>query len=131
MKRYLVAAGVGTLVFGGVLGSASALQINDPGVAQYGESFDLTCDDTGVSVTGYRVDSDAGRDSQSNGVQVSGISTQCEGKTLVAAVTDGSGNGLARGAVEITGNTVNVPYNIDGGPQVPLLDIGGVRLTIG
>ena len=130
MKRYLAAAGVGTLVFGAVLGSASALEVTDPGVAQYGESFDLTCDDNGVQVAGYSVESDASADSFSTGVVVDGISPLCNGKTLVASVTDQDGNGLARGAVTITDTRVRVPYNLNGGP-VDLADIDGLRLTIG
>jgi hypothetical protein len=130
MKRYLVAAGVGTLVFGGVLGSASALDITDPGVAQYGESFNLTCDDNGVQVAGYSVESDASAPSFSTGVVVDGISPLCNGKTIVASVTDQTGAGLARGAVTITDTRMRVPYNLNAGP-VDLADIDGVRLTLG
>jgi hypothetical protein len=130
MKRYLVAAGVGTLVFGGVLGSASALDITDPGVAQYGESFDLACDENGVSVAGYSVESDGSADSFSTGVVVDSVSPLCNGKTLVASVTDGNGDMLARGAVTISDTRVRVPYNLNAGP-VDLAAIEGVRLTIG
>jgi hypothetical protein len=130
MKRYLVAAGVGTLVFGGVLGSASALDITDPGVAQYGQSMDLQCDENGVTIAGYSVESDASAPSFSTGVVVEGISPLCNGKTLVASVTDQAGNGLARGAVTIDSTRERVPYNLNGGP-VDLADLDGVRLTIG
>lgn len=130
MKRYFAAFGVGTLVFGAVLGSAAALDINDPGVAQYGESFDLACDTDGVTVDGYWPDTDAGQESRSNGVVVSGISEDCIGKTLVASVTDADGAGLARGAKAINGSSVTVAYNING-DQVPYSQIEGVRLTIG
>lgn len=130
MKRYLAAVGVGTLFFGAVLGSASALGIDDAGVAQYGESFNLTCDNDGVTVDGYFPDTDAGAPSVSNGVVVSGISDACDGKTLVASVADADGNALARGAATIDGTTMTISYNIDG-DQVPYSQIGGVRLTIG
>lgn len=133
MKRYLIALGVGAMVFAGALGSAAALDINDSGVAQYGDDFDVTCDDDGVTVEGYYLDTDAGAPSVSNGVVVSGVSGDCEGKDLVAGVTDTNGDALARGYVTVPagGGTVNISYNIDGGPQVPVSDIGGVRLTIG
>ncbi|HEX2176504.1 MAG TPA: hypothetical protein VHG70_11395 [Nocardioidaceae bacterium] len=130
MKRYLVAAGVGTLVFGGVLGSASALDINDPGVAQYGQAMDLVCDENGVNIDGYFLDTDADEPSLSNGVVISNIAAACDGKTIVASVFDNAGDGLARGFVTLDDSgTATVKYN--GGTQVPVSQIKGVRLTIG
>ncbi len=132
MKRYLLAFGIGAMVFAGVLGSAAALNINDPGVAQYGESFDLACDEDGVTIEGYFPDTDAGIDSVSNGVVVSGIDAECFGKTLVAGATDASGNGLSRGFVEIDADTEIVRWgSVDGPDTVLYADLGGIRLTIG
>jgi hypothetical protein len=133
MKRYLAAVGVGGVVFAAALGSAAALNINDPGVAQYGQSFGLACDSDGVTVLGYMTDSDAGAPSVSNGVKVTGIDSDCAGRTLVAGATKGDGSALARGYVVIPagGGTVVVPWNIDGGPQVPYSQLGGIRLTLG
>lgn len=132
MKRYLAAAGVGTLVFGAVIGSASALDITDPGVAQYGEAFDLTCDTDGVNVEGYFPDTEAGAESVSNGVVISGISEECAGKTLVVGLTHENGDALARGFKVIgDSGTETVKYNLNGPAQVPFSQIGGIRLTIG
>lgn len=124
------------MVFGAVLGSAAALDITNGGVAQYGQDFDLSCDENGVTVEGYMLDTDADGESLSSGVKVVGISNNCIGRTLVAGVSKSSGAALARGAATIvdTGageNELVIPYNIDGGPTVPVADIGGVRLTIG
>lgn len=129
MKRYLVAGAVGTMVFGAALGSAAALNINDPGVVQYGQSFDLRCDTDGVTIDGYTADTES-MDSgplTSTRMQISGIDPACEGQWLVAVLADSSGNKIAKKAIQLTAaDTQSVTY-----PAVPASQIAGVRLLIG
>lgn len=134
MKRYLIAGGVGSMVFAAALGSAAALGINDAGVAQYGESTDLSCDSNGVNIAGYT--SEPGMDqgpAKSYDVTVTGVSPACLGKTLVAAVTDGSGNTIGHGYSQINGSTVRVEWESKWGDngKINAGDIEGVRLLIG
>ena len=126
MKRYLVAGAVGTMVFGAALGSASALQITDPGVAQYGSSYDLACDEDGVFVEGYKTEVDFG-DTTSHGIVINGISDECSGKTMVAEVTDANGNQLRKGSVVLT-NSGKASISWAG---IPFANFEGVQLTIG
>jgi hypothetical protein len=128
MKRYLIAGGVGSMVFAAALGSAAALDINDPGVVQYGESMDLTCDADGVYVEGYTSDTEmTNGPAISDRVRVSGIDGACFGKTIVAVITNENGVKLARGTAEITTSRqfVNFDKPVNAG------DIDGVRLLIG
>jgi hypothetical protein len=126
MKRYLIAGGVGVMVFGAALGSAAALDINDPGVAQFGESYDLVCDENGVSVEGYKTEVDFG-DTTSHGAVITGISPSCAGKWMVVEVTDASGNQLRKGAVQMdTSTEAEVSW-----AGVPFANIQGVQITMG
>lgn len=130
MKRYLVAAGVGTMVFGAALGSAAALNVNGNPVAQYGEDMNLVCDVNGVTVDGFFVESDGV--SKSHGIVLSDISTDCNGKTVVATITGDMGQQLAKGfvVVDSTQETFNWA-GAAGTAGVPISSIYGVRLTLG
>lgn len=126
MKRYLMAAGVGAVVFAGALGSAAALDINDPGVAQFGESYNLACDENGVSVRGYKTEVDFGV-TTSHGAIIEGISPLCAGKTMVVEVTDDQGNQLRKGAAVLT-NSTTASISWSG---IAFTDLEGVQITIG
>ncbi len=124
MKRYLVACGVGTMVFGAVLGSAAALEF-DQGAAQFGSSNQLACDTDGVTILGYNLETDGV--STSSGVKVTDISEACDGQTLVATVADGSNTQL-RKAFKVMGNSGTETLNW---APVPVSQLETVRLTIG
>lgn len=133
MKRYLGAFGAAALVFAAVLGSAAALDVGDAGVVQYGKSMDVSCDEDGVTVEGYFLETngsgDAPAQSTSRGVVISDVSTNCQGKTMVASALGGGGGILATGSSEISRNTVRITY--DDGDLIPAKNIEGVQLTIG
>lgn len=130
-KRYLAAFGAAGLVFAGVFGAAAALDINDPGVAQSGEASDLSCDENGVRVVGYSLDTNGYSSARSFGVVVGGISTACNGKTLVVRTLDAGGDQLGFGAAMIAGPEQGVRYSNMPAGGVEVGEIEKVQLTIG
>ncbi|MPZ64092.1 MAG: hypothetical protein GEU83_00715 [Pseudonocardiaceae bacterium] len=130
-KRYLAAFGAAGLVFAGVFGAAAALDVNNAGVAQSGESDQLSCDENGVRVVGYNLDTNGYRTARSFGVTVDGIANACDGKTLVVRTLDDGGNQLGFGFAEITDNRQSVRYSDAPRNGVPVEDIERVQLTIG
>jgi hypothetical protein len=123
MKRYLIAGAVGTMVFGAALGSAAALNIKGNPVAQYGDSG-VTCDTNGITVEGFRVDSEP--PSSSTGIVLSDIAPACNGKTIVATITDDEGTMLRRAYGPVDGQTKTLLWN-----KIELSEIEGVQLTLG
>lgn len=126
MKRYLIAAGLGAMVFTGALGSAAALGVNGNPVAQYGEDMNLVCDPNGVNVDGFFVDSD--NESTSSGVVLSDIHDDCDGKTIVATATNETGTQIGKAFNVIDSNTETITW-LQG--EIPMSQLYGVRLTIG
>lgn len=124
MKRYLGALAVAALVFGVVLGSAAALDI-DGGAVQVGQS-NVTCDTNGVTVASYKVEASDPGAPQSYGVRVDDISSACEGADLFAKVF-GNGQQLGFGRAIVTGGQADVTYE---GGSVPARQIERVQLTI-
>ena len=59
MKRFVVAALVGTMVFGAVFGLAASLSV-DGGTIQAGSDTDLQCDEDGVRVDGWGLETNDG-----------------------------------------------------------------------
>lgn len=130
-KRYLAAFGAAGLVFAGVFGAAAALDINNPGVAQSGTASDLSCDENGVRVAGYNLETNQYPTARSFGVTVEGISTQCIGKTLVARTFDENGDQLGHGYGTINGPRLSVRYSQAPEDGVVVQDIESVELTVG
>lgn len=130
-KRYLAAFGAAGLVFAGVFGAAAALDINNPGVAQSGTASDLSCDENGVRVVGYFLDTNGYDTARSFGVVVAGISTACNGKTLVARTLDADGDQLGFGAAVIAGPEQRVGYSRMPAGGVEVSEIESVQLTVG
>ena len=125
MKRYLIATGVGAMVFAGALGSAAALNVNGNPVAQYGEDMNLVCDPNGITVDGFFVDSDGV--STSSGVGLSDIHDDCDGKTIVATVTNEAGDQIGKGFKEASGSTLTITW----GEEIDMADLYGLAVTIG
>ncbi len=99
MKRYMVAAGVGSLVFAAAVGSASMLGIN-PGVAQTGIET-LGGDTDGVKVTSYISEGDTG---ESHGLKVARINDVPQGSELFAvAPTTGTATWSASANTDVPG----------------------------
>jgi hypothetical protein len=121
MKRYLFAAGAGSLVFAAALGSASALGI-DPGVAQSGHET-LRGDSNGVAIESWGYESD---DNSSYFIKVADVDPSLGGKTLWAQVYDGANTRLAKGSADISGTTVTVRWPA----PIDVEKIESVRLTI-
>ncbi len=125
MKRYLIAAGVGSLVFAAAVGSASALDV-DAGVAQTGVGV-LGGDTNGVKVVSYKAESDTG---ESSGVRVAEINDVPSGSQLFAVAYDSNGDkvgGAEASTVYNGGGGAN--FSWDGG-TVDIEDIASLRLTV-
>lgn len=130
-KRYFAAFGAAGLVFAGVFGAAAALDVN-PGVAQSGQSSELSCDENGVRVVGYYIEQNEdtnGVEPTSYGVVVDQIDGSCTGKFMSARVLDADGNVIGHGVQEIPGNKVTVQWDSNYVP-VPVSEIEKVSLAI-
>lgn len=125
MKRYLSALAVAALVFGVVLGSAAALDVNG-GSVQVG-SDGVKCDRNGVTVASYRVEASNADRPQSHGVRITGIHPRCEGADLFAKVLGDGGDQLGYGSTSINGNQATVTYR---NGTVTAKDIERVQITI-
>lgn len=123
MNRYVIAAGVGSLVFAAAVGSASALDVN-AGVAQTGVG-ELGGDPDGVRVVSYKTESDTG---ESYGVRVGGINDVPAGSEMFAVIYDGSGNKLKDSGGVIYDGSGNASFTWRGGPQ-DIEQIESLRLT--
>lgn len=121
MKRYMIAAGIGSLVFAAAVGSASVLDIN-PGVAQTGQET-LGGDVNGVKVASYKAESDTGK---SSGVKVTKINGVPQGSELFAVVFNG-GTKVAEAKTAYTGGN-EASFTWKNGP-VDIADIESIRLT--
>ncbi len=122
MKRYIVAAGVGSLVFAAAVGSASMLSV-DPGVAQSGHEY-LRGDSNGVVIDSWGWESD---DDTSRFVRVQDVDPSLAGKTLWAQAYNQGGDRIGRGDAPIsdTGEVV-----VRWAAPVDVEAVESVRLTI-
>lgn len=120
MKRYMVAAGVGSLVFAAAVGSASMLDV-DAGVAQTGVG-ELGGDTNGVKIASYRVDSETG---DSAGIRVTRINGVPQGSELYAVAFGTTGQVGKASTVYNGGNQATFSWN---GP-VNVENIESIRLT--
>lgn len=124
MKRYLIAAGVGSLVFAAAVGSASTLGVN-AGVAQTGVG-ELGGDENGVKVVSYKTEGNTG---ESNGVRVARINGVPSGSEMFAVALDDSGNPVPGGEASTTyTGGGEASFNWDGRP-IDIADIESLRLT--
>lgn len=124
MKRYMVAAGVGSLVFAAAVGSASMLDVN-AGVAQTGVG-ELGGDENGVKVVSYKAEGNTG---ESSGVRVARINGVPAGSEMFAVALDENDNPVPGGEASTTytgGNEAS--FNWDGG-TIDIADIDSLRLT--
>jgi hypothetical protein len=127
MRRILALLAVGALS-ALAIGSAAALGVNG-GAIQAGEDLTLTCDNDGVQVLGWGLETD---DGEVYSVRVGGIATACIGNALFVRVTDG-GATVASGTVDPllpahTGPTGQVSVSIPGG--YPAVDIDDLHVFI-
>ena len=83
MKRFVIAALVGTMVFGAVFGLAASLSV-DGGTIQAGSDTDLRCDEDGVRVDGWGLESDTGLVSM---VRIHDIDDDCSSNDLFVNIT--------------------------------------------
>lgn len=123
MKRYVIAAGVGSFVFAAAVGSASVLGV-DAGVAQTGVG-ELGGDPDGVQVVSYKTESDTG---ESYGVRVGGINDVPAGSELFAVIYDSSDNKLKDSGAVVYDGSGNASFTWRGGPQ-DIEQIDSLRLT--
>lgn len=108
MKRLFVALLVGAMVFGTVYALAETLIVQG-GTIQAGADTDLACDEDGVAVLGWGLESDTGL---VYSVRIGDIDEDCRsGDTdMFVNVTDG-GTIVARGTVDnLSADTVTVNF---------------------
>jgi hypothetical protein len=120
MRRILALLAVGALS-ALAIGSAAALGVNG-GAIQAGEDLTLTCDNDGVQVLGWGLETD---DGEVYSVRVGGIATACIGNAIFVRVTDG-GVTVASGSVDpLTAahtGAGQVTVSIPGGYSAALID---------
>jgi len=97
MKRFVIAALVGTMVFGAVFGLAASLSV-DGGTIQAGSDTDLTCDDSGVRVDGWGLETD---DGLVYFVRIHDIAPACTGADMFVNITSNN--------VKIAGGSATIP----------------------
>jgi hypothetical protein len=105
MKRFVIAILAGVMVFGAVLGSAAALEVN-AGVIQAGSDGVLTCTDA-ATVTSYGYETD---DQSVSFLRVQ-VDEPCVGGTVMfVVVKDAAGNRLSRSnEIPVTSTQMLVP----------------------
>jgi hypothetical protein len=74
MKRFVLALFVGGMVFGAVVGLAASLGV-EGGTIQAGADTDLACDEDGVQVLGWNLDTDT---TLVDSIRVGGIDAGCQ-----------------------------------------------------
>lgn len=84
MKRLVIALLVGGAVFGMVYGLAATLNV-DGGTIQAGSDVDLICDEDGVQVLGWGLETDDGK---VYFVRIGNIDEQCAGNEIFVSITD-------------------------------------------
>jgi hypothetical protein len=84
MKRLIVALLVGGALFGAVYGLAAGLNV-EGGTIQAGSDVDLICDEDGVQVLGWGLETD---DGNVYAVRIGNIDEQCAGNDIFVSITD-------------------------------------------
>ena len=84
MKRLIVALLVGGVFFGAVYGLAATLFV-EGGTIQAGSDVDLQCDEDGVQVLGWGLETNDGK---VYFVRIGNIDEQCAGNDMFVAITD-------------------------------------------
>ena len=102
MKRSIIALLVGGLVFGTVLAVAASLSV-DGGTIQAGSDTDLQCDEDGVDVAGWMLETD---DGLVYGVRIHNIDPACSSNDLFVNIT--------KDGVKIAGGSAHIPADGSG-----------------
>jgi len=84
MKRFLIALLVGGALFAAVFGAAASLTVNG-GVIQGGEDTDLVCDDNGIYVWAYGLNTYPVLEGVES-VKIKGVSSACNGARIMGRV---------------------------------------------
>lgn len=85
MKRFLTALLAGAAVFALVFGAAATLTV-DGSTLQAGEDGDLTCDQDGIYVTAWMVNTYPVLEGV-EGVRIKGVDTDCDGVRILGRIT--------------------------------------------
>jgi len=137
MKRLIVALLVGGVFFGAVYGLAATLFV-EGGTIQAGSDVDLQCDEDGVQVLGWGLETNDGK---VYSVRIGNIDEQCAGNDIFVSITD-TGTEIADGDATIedeatdatdgctdtTADEVCTKIQIPGG--VPAEDITDIEVFI-
>jgi hypothetical protein len=110
MKRMMVALLAGAAVFAVAFGAAATLGV-EGGTIQAGVDSSLYCDNDGVQVEGWGLETDTGMVSF---VRLGGIDADCENNDIFVRISD-AGGGLFPGTFSATiapsGGSVMVPFS--------------------
>lgn len=118
MKRLIVALLVGGAVFGTVLAVAASLSV-DGGTIQAGSDTDLQCDEDGVRVDGWGLETD---DGLVYSVRIHDIDDDCSSNDLFVNITDG-GVKVAEGSAHIPNDGAAEDNDPDSGEVGVRVDI--------
>ena len=124
MLRKIAVLAVLVVVIAAAFASAANLNVTD-GTIQAGVSQDVKCDDNGVSVTGWGLETD---DNSVRYVKVGDIDNACLGDNLFIKVLGAGGASLKySGELAITGNEVKFTFNA---PYPTPESIEGIKIWI-
>jgi hypothetical protein len=84
MKRVIVALLIGGALFGAIYGLAAGLNV-EGGTIQAGSDVDLICDEDGVQVLGWSLETN---DGNVYAVRIGNIDEQCAGNDIFVSITD-------------------------------------------
>lgn len=103
--------------------AAAANLIVTGGTVQVGDDTGLVCDDDGVGVTDWGLDTDA---NEVTSVDVGGIAAACAGNTMTVAILDGAGGVLADASLASISGTSHTFAFAGTDPE----EIEGIRIWI-
>ncbi len=112
MKRLIVAVLVGGMVFGTVLALAASLDVNG-GTIQAGSDTDLQCDEDGIDVVGWMLETD---DGLVYGVRIHNIDPACIGNDLFVNIT-GTGTPIVPNTTIIAQGSATIPPDTNAAPD--------------
>ena len=108
MKRIIVALAAGSMVFAVAFGAAATLGVTG-GTIQAGVDSTLYCDNDGVQVLGWGLETDDGK---VYSVRLGNVDADCVGNDIFVRISNGAGTLIGPAfSATIAGSTVTVPFS--------------------